>query len=81
MATLIIAVFAAIVAAAATHAHHTAKARKAKAARLARAAQRRLTAADERARALHSAYQAGWADATDRAAAKAAADVRKALRK
>lgn len=81
MATLIITIMAAIVAAAAVHAYHTAKARKAAAARAERAAQRRLTAADERARALHAAYQAGWADATDRAAAKAAADVRKALRK
>lgn len=81
MATLIITIMAAIVAAAAVHAYHTAKARKATAARAERAAQRRLTAADERARALHAAYQAGWADATDRAAAKAAADVRKALRK
>jgi hypothetical protein len=81
MATLIIAALAAIVAAAATHAAHTAKARKAAAARAERAAQRRLTTADERARALHSAYEAGWRDATDRAAAKAAADVRKALRK
>lgn len=81
MATLIAVLFAAIVAAAATHALHAAKARKAKAARSARAAQRRLTAADERARALHAAYEAGWADATDRAAKAAAADVRKALRK
>lgn len=81
MATLTIAIMAAIVAAAAVHAAHTAKARSAKAARSARAAQRRLTAADERARALHAAYEAGWADATDRAAKAAAADVRKALRK
>ncbi len=81
MATLIIAALAAIVAAAAVHAAHARSARKAKAARAERAAQRRLTAADERARALHSAYEAGWRDATDRAAAKAAADVRKALRK